>query len=203
MARFKDLRGRVFGILSVMFDAGYRDGNDYRVWQCRCACGSEVRVSAKNLNRGSATTCGCRQIKRYTLSGREYRIWTDMKTRCYNPNASRYPRYGGRGITVCDRWKHDFKAFLKDMGPCPKGLSIDRIDNDGDYEPSNCKWSDPRQQTINSSHARMLTKDGRTQCIADWSRELGIPQKLIQGRLYRGWPDERALTTERFINKYA
>jgi len=193
MARCKDLLGKAFGLLTVSHDAGYRDGNNYRVWCCRCACGTEVNVSAKNLLRGSATTCGCRSIKRASLSGREYRIWTDMKTRCFNPRSNRYGRYGARGIIVCERWRDNFRAFLSDMGPCPPGMTIDRMDNDGPYSPDNCRWATNVQQLRNYSRNRMLTLNGRTQCMSSWGRELGIDPDRIQARLASGWSTERAL----------
>lgn len=121
-----------------------------------------------------------------------------MKARCFNENDQRYARYGARGITVCARWSLSFEAFLADMGrrPAP-GYSIDRRNNDGNYEPRNCRWATSRQQTRNSSRNRLITWKRRTQTMTDWSESTGIPFDTIGSRLKGGWSVERALTTPR------
>jgi hypothetical protein len=121
-----------------------------------------------------------------------YSIWQLMLTRCRNPNHPYFRVYGGRGITVCARW-HDFKLFLEDMGPRPPGHSIDRIDNDGNYEPGNCRWATPLQQSRNSSWNRMVTYNGETKCAAEWAEALNLPYKTLTARLRAGWSAERAL----------
>jgi hypothetical protein len=119
-----------------------------------------------------------------------------MKSRCYNPRNNRYYRYGARGIQVCDRWLHSFENFLADMGPRPSPKhSIDRIDNDKDYCPENCKWSTAREQARNRSSCRYLEHNGRRMLISDWAAELGVNRALLTKRLKRGWSVEQTLTT--------
>lgn len=122
-----------------------------------------------------------------------------MISRCTNPNTAVYANYGGRGIEVCSEWKESFKAYhdyvtqLSDYGT--SGYTLDRIDNDGNYEPGNVRWASPADQTRNSRHSRLITHDGRTQCLRDWANELGIGESVIDSRIRRGWTIERALTT--------
>lgn len=119
--------------------------------------------------------------------------WASMRARCTNPKKSDYQYYGGRGITVCDRWQ-SFENFLADMGEKPPGTSLDRIDNSGNYEPSNCRWATRAEQMRNTRQTRMLTLNGKTQCVVDWERELGFKPVTITMRLRRGWSVEKALT---------
>lgn len=125
----------------------------------------------------------------------EYRIWNGMLRRTTKPSEPAFPLYGGRGIGVCDRWL-SFENFLADMGPRPSAKhSLDRIDNDAGYSPENCRWATQREQCANMRKNRWLTFDGRTQIIADWARETGLPSGTISNRLALGWSVERALTT--------
>ena len=118
-----------------------------------------------------------------------------MKTRCVNPEFPRYPDYGGRGIKVCDRWL-EFENFLADMGPKPgPGYSIDRIDNDGHYEPGNCRWATTVEQSRNRRDNVMITRGDRAQCLIDWCDELGLDYKITQNRLMAGWTVDRAFET--------
>jgi len=118
-----------------------------------------------------------------------------MFQRCYNPNGTKYADYGGRGITVCDRWLK-FENFYADMGDRPEGMEIDRFpDNDGNYEPGNCRWATRPEQMRNTRANRMITFQGRTQCLTDWANEIGVGCSTICTRLARGWSLERALTT--------
>lgn len=126
-----------------------------------------------------------------------HRIWKTMKSRCLNPNFPAYQYYGARGITVCERWQK-YPNFLADMGECPEGLSLDRIDNSKGYEPSNCRWADRRTQSLNVRRIRMITFRGETLCIQDWSRRLGIPRPTIDRRLATGLSVEEALTLPRY-----
>lgn len=117
----------------------------------------------------------------------EYSRWNQMKRRCYTPTDPKFPKYGGRGIGICKRWRKDFDAFMKDMGPRPSSNhSIDRIDNDWHYEPSNCRWATPREQAANTNRNLYYTYDGRTQHLADWCRELNIKYTTLYTRLNRG-----------------
>jgi hypothetical protein len=125
----------------------------------------------------------------------EYRTWERMKKRCYNKNDISYQYYGGRGIAICDRWKYSFIYFYTDMGNKPEGRELDRIDNDGDYTPENCRWATRRQQANNKSNSRRLTFKGQTFTIAQWARRTEVKEKTIWWRVKNGWSTERALTT--------
>lgn len=124
----------------------------------------------------------------------EHNSWRAMHERCTNPRYRKFGLYGGRGIRVCDRWV-SFREFLKDMGRKPSpSHSIDRIDNDGNYEPGNCRWATHKEQIQNSSIVRRLTANGKTMCISDWSKETGLTLATIVHRLRRGWSEEKALS---------
>jgi hypothetical protein len=119
-----------------------------------------------------------------------------MHNRCSNPNETSYPHYGGRGIKVCERWGK-FENFLADMGERPPGLTLDREDNERDYGPDNCKWASRSEQSKNKRNNVHLALNGRTMCLTDWSREIGVPHQTLSRRLARGWDHTRTLTTKR------
>lgn len=123
-----------------------------------------------------------------------YRVWVQMRQRCTNPKCPSYPDYGGRGIGFDPRW-NDFATFLADMGERPPGTSLDRKDNDAGYFPDNCRWATHQEQQQNRRDNRLLTYGGRTQCIAEWAREIGGSRMVIHHRLRRGWTLERVLST--------
>jgi hypothetical protein len=123
-----------------------------------------------------------------------YRAWVAAKRRCRNPTSPDWPRYGGRGIRFATVWDR-FEVFLRDMGLAPHGLQLDRIDNDGHYEPGNCRWATPKEQATNRRSTRWLTLDGATMSATDWAAATGIALPTIWCRLARGWPVERALRT--------
>lgn len=127
----------------------------------------------------------------------EHKAWSAMNARCSNPKDARYPRYGGRGIVVCKRWRLSFEAFFSDMGERPDGCSLDRIDNDGDYKPSNCRWATRRQQNRNYSRNRRLTWRRRTLSMQEWSDVTGLPYSTIEGRVRLGWSVDRVLSMPR------
>lgn len=149
--------GKRFGKLTVIGYGG-SDGKN-SAWLCRCDCGNESIVRRPNLRSGITQSCGCNrnanwlvthgQARKGVNRTKVYRAWADMKTRCYNSNWKEYHYYGGRGITVCERWLNSFENFYADMGDSPEGMSLDRINNDGDYEPSNCRWATSSQQAYN------------------------------------------------------
>lgn len=121
--------------------------------------------------------------------------WGQMLARCYDPKNHKYPRYGGRGIRVCDRWIC-FRLFIEDMGERPKNMTLNRIDNDGDYCPENCEWATHKEQAQNRGNNKNLTFQGKTMCITQWARELGVTRESIRNRLLRGWSVEDALTVK-------
>ena len=129
---------------------------------------------------------------RYAHKLPEYWIWQRMKQRCYDKNVAEFSHYGGRGIKVCERW-HLFDNFYADMGKRPKGLTIERSDNDKDYSPDNCRWAARREQVMNRKMTRWITHEGVTLCMTDWARKCGISKSRLHFRLNAGWPLERAL----------
>lgn len=145
--------------------------------------------------------------QKYEKSGRRkrpeaYQIWIGMKHRCYNPSSPKYKDYGARGIRVCDRWRNSYQAFITDMGnrPTPQH-SIDRINNDGDYEPQNCRWALPVDQSNNTRTNRIIEYDGKAQTITQWAKELGIWKTTLKARLDAGMLPEQALVSCRLIRR--
>lgn len=128
---------------------------------------------------------------------RLYGVWCMMRRRCSNPSSHNYKHYGARGIRVCERWMNDFNAFIQDMGPRPAGQSLDRINNDGNYEPSNCRWATPTEQRNNrrTDNEVLIEFNGKSQNQSAWEREYGLPRNVLRSRLVLGWTIERALTT--------
>ena len=160
-----DLTGRKFGALLVVAEQGR--SNDRKVlWRCQCDCGNAKTFRSHHLLSGASQSCGCirqeRAVVALTTHGmshtREYYTWQGMIRRCTESSNKRYSRYGGRGIRVCERWMN-FSHFISDMGKKPEGLSLDRIDNDGNYEPNNCRWATAKEQANNRSTSRPHLKD--------------------------------------------
>ena len=155
-----DLCGKVFGRWTVVKEAERKRNTRY--WHCKCECGTEKAVYQGTLVNGRSPSCGCISKERMTNHGlyksKEFKVWSGMISRCKNESQVSYPNYGGRGITVCDRWAKSFSAFISDMGMRPDGnYEIDRIDGDGNYEPSNCRWATPSE---NSQNRRSFSKSG-------------------------------------------
>lgn len=176
------LTGKKFHRLTVLGFAGKR------YWYCQCDCGNITRVAGYYLKDGQSKSCGCYSKERRKVvplthgktKTKTYRSWYHIKTRCYNQKCPSYKHYGGRGITMCERWRNSFENFLADMGEPPtKNHSIDRIDVNGNYEPSNCRWATSVEQNNNRRNNKHFTYKGKTQTYAEWCREVGItPQRL-------------------------
>lgn len=147
-----DLTGRKFGRLKVVDQAETIKQKIH--WNCMCSCGNKKAINGHSLRKGLSKSCGCLQVESRYKHGMsntsEFKTWASMLFRCLNKSDRKYKHYGGRGIKVCDRWLCSFSNFYKDMGARPKNLSIDRINNEGDYEPSNCRWATYKQQNNNT-----------------------------------------------------
>lgn len=185
-------KDKIYGRLSVIkldsTDKQYR-----KHWLCKCNCGNEVVVREDSLKIGKTKSCGCLQKESYKTNNlkhgmaytRTYRIWRNMVQRCTNPNLSDSYKYFGRGITVCDKWLK-FENFLADMGVPEDHLSLERIDNDGNYDPSNCRWATSKEQARNTVTNRLVTYQGHTKCISEWSEITGIDKGTLIYRLNQG-----------------
>lgn len=193
--------GRLLLIKEIRMPHGNRTEVGYL---CRCDCGNETQVLRSNLLSGAITSCRCYQKEvvskrngRHRMSKeRVYRTWVEIKTRCFDKNSTGYERYGGRGITMCDRWKNSFEAFLSDMGEPPgKEYSIDRINNNGNYEPGNCRWATPSQQSRNRRSCVMVEYNGEKMCVTDLAEKIGMSAPLLRSRIKRGWDLESAINT--------
>lgn len=200
----EDLTGRTFDRWTVL---SHVTVNRRTMWQCRCNCGTTRPVNTGALLRRTSRSCGCltreTTIRRFTKHGCKpnsnksvgiYTQWSAMKQRCYYPKYHHFHRYGGRGIKVCDRW-HDFKNFLEDMGPTwQKGLSLERLNRDRDYEPANCIWATQQTQCNNTCVNRVLSFNGDTMTVAQWARKLGVKPYIIRDKLKRGSTSEEILS---------
>jgi len=193
--------------LVVLYDTGERKDR-HVVWHCRCDCGNEVNVRSSDLISGHTTSCGCynrertAEVKtkhgmaRYGKQHPVYDAWTNMIQRCENPNHNQYKDYGGRGITVCAEW-HDPVVFIDWAlaNNWRKSLTLDRVNNDGNYEPGNCRWVTVKVQARNKRNNHLITFDGKTQTMAGWAEELNISYNVLKQRIDQyHWPIERALT---------
>jgi len=193
-----DLAGQVFERLTVLGKSDRRDKSRVILWRCLCECGNEIVARAASLKSGRVRSCGCWARERVTTHGMTntptYKSWRSMLGRCRNPNDPAYHNYGGRGITVCERW-NQFENFLADMGEMPEGLTIERGDNNAGYSPTNCVWATRTTQARNTRFNRMITFQGVTLCMKEWSERLGIPYVTLYTRFAAGWSIERALST--------
>lgn len=209
MGRFKDLTGQKFGRLTVLRKAtdeeiGDRDRKRGVFWCCQCDCGNAelAIVPSGALKSGHTQSCGCIQkekTSKHKLSNSKiYSIWSHMKDRCFNPNHYAFSSYGGRGIKICKEWTESFESFYNwalENG-YEEGLSIDRINVNGNYEPNNCKWSTMKEQGNNRRTNRLITFNGKTLTMSQWCEELNVPSYIIKSRINQHkWSIEQALTT--------
>lgn len=197
----KDMTGQRFGRLAVLGRAPNGRGRQAH-WLCRCDCGVELVANGSNLRRENTKSCGCLQsewakknkaIHRMSKT-KIYRIWSSMIERCQSPTCPTFEHYGGRGITVCQRWRDSFSAFYQDVGDPPPKYTLERIDNDGHYEPGNVRWATRKEQARNRRGNHLITFNGETKCIAEWAEIYNIPQRRLFARLDAGWDVLSALT---------
>lgn len=203
MTTRKQMTGLRFGRLIVLSEAGITSNRIIR-YLCRCDCGTIKVISGDSLRRQLTVSCGCfcrekrsllskLQGTHYLTGTPTYASWAQMIQRCYNQNNPKYPHYGGRGISVCDRWVK-FENFVADMGIRPIGKTIHRINNDGNYCPDNCKWAGNIEQARNRTNNRLLTFQGETFTAVEWAERIGLSYVALRMRLHRGWSTERALS---------
>ena len=197
--------GLEFGLLTVLEMAS---GKNY--WLCRCKCGTEKQVRGDHLKTGKTISCGCERTRlaserahklheANTKTGlsrsRTYNVWSNMKSRCSNPKNLAWSYYGGRGIRVCDRWLN-FANFLSDMGIPKPVLTLERINNDGHYEPTNCRWASRKEQQNNRRANHLIEWNNKTQTMAQWAEELGLTFNTFSSRIYSGMLLSKAMTPE-------
>ena len=206
-----DLLNQRFGRLVVIEPS--KSKNNETMWKCKCDCGNITIVSTSNLRANRIKSCGCfkldKLIERSSTHNQRhthlYEIWKSMKQRCYNPNLKPYKNWGARGIKVCDEWRYNFQAFydwayangysVKTRNNQKTKLTLDRIDVNGNYEPSNCRWVDRKTQARNTRVNKYISYKGITKCLAEWCEELNLSYSIIHGRLFRGWTIEKAFET--------
>ena len=200
MSKFKDLTGMKFGRLTVIERAENSNTGKTR-WKCKCECGKETISHTSSLTSGRTKSCGClsheKAVRTITKHGyrrtKLYGVWCGMKKRCYNTKFEHYDRYGGRGIKVCEEWKKDFSIF-KDwslQNGYKEGLEIDRIDVDGNYEPSNCNWKTRTEQVRNRSNTVFLTYKGEKRTLIEWCQKYKVNYKLAHSRYKKGFDFEK------------
>ena len=190
-----------FGKLTVLGDAG-RNRHNKPLWNVRCDCGKQAVKIASMVRNGYTRSCGCMKSagnsrthgrrRRNGKQSREYTAWCNMKARCDNDSNIGFHNYGGRGITYCERWCK-FEHFFADMGECPEGLTLERNDVNGNYEPNNCRWATRKEQGANKRVNRRVTFGGETLTVSQWAERLNLSYETLMYRLIRGMPLDRAL----------
>lgn len=198
----EDYIGKKSHMLTVIGISEKLPSDKRQYLKCRCDCGNITRILPYQFNNGKIKSCGCLlKNSPFRIDGRTlnplYGLWYNMIGRCENPNHPKYYRYGKRGIKVCEEW-HDFDKFVEwsnSIGGRPNNYSIERINNDGNYEPSNCKWASSTEQAENKSNTIYLKYNGETKSLPEWCRITGLSWDLVYNRLSSGWTVERALST--------
>lgn len=205
MGNLIDLTGQRFGRLTVVNQVGKNQHREV-VWNCQCDCGNECLVGGYNLRSGCTKSCGCLSVdKARTMNkshgkygSRLYNIWRNMKARCYRVSSEDFVNYGARGITICDEWRNDFQAFYDwaMANGYRDDLTIDRVDANGNYNPDNCRWSTPKEQSNNTRLNHRIEFNGETHTISEWADICGVKYNTLYARLIRKhWGIEEALTT--------
>ena len=193
MRNIVDIAGKVYGNLTVIKFEYLR--NNYSYWLCQCDCG-KTRIIRKDGIIGRKQIpdqCRCNPTMGYGT--KEYTAWVHLRQRCYNPRDKRYHSHGARGIKVCERWLNSFENFLSDVGYAPtKKHTIERNDNDGNYEPSNCRWATYTEQARNKRLTRWIEYNGQKKSLAQWCEELDLPYSTISYRILHGWDVARAFS---------
>jgi hypothetical protein len=182
---FCNIAGEVFNEVTVLYYTGVHlspKGQRTSMWFCQCSCGKKFIASGNNLKRGNTKTCGCSRGSHKMSDSPEWEAWSSIIQRCTNPKNPGFKNYGGRGIQFCERWRK-FENFIADMGIRPKGYSIDRTNNEGNYEPLNCKWVLNKFQHRNKRSNRMITLKGETRCLSEWAEVIGISVNGLVKRL--------------------
>lgn len=193
--------GKKFGMLTVI-KREQRENKKNSYWVCACDCGGRKSVRRQHLLRGDVASCGCLAAKVssavHKKHGIEYtkscRVWRNMIGRCYSKNVDSYRFYGARGIRVCKRWRESIEAFYADMGECPEGMSIERIDTNGNYCPENCTWATNEEQANNKRNIALFNYKKERLSIAQLARKTGINHGTIRTRLKLGWEFQDAIT---------
>ena len=196
----KDLTGQKFGDWSVLRLDENKNKHGHRMFICRCACGVEKSLRGSMLTSGGSLGCGCvgfkGKNKTHNMSNtRTYTSWYSMKQRCLNPSNSSYGKYGARGIAVCERWLESFENFLLDMGERPDGTTLDRIDFNGNYEPSNCRWASPMVQTLNRRETVWISDGEDELCFQHMAKKHNMTNTMLRKRLKKGMSIEDAINT--------
>lgn len=197
MPSYINLVGQKYSRLTVLEQSTERHATGYIQWVCRCDCGTVCTVLGRRLKNGNTKSCGCRKLEASHENGKarkthgmtnspEYATWKSMRERCTVSIAENYPRYGGRGIIVCDEWMNSFEAFYRDMGPRPSSEhSIDRRENDGNYEPGNCRWATLEEQNNNRRSNKKFLIDGKLLTLTQIARKYQISVYTLRSRIYR------------------
>lgn len=194
-----DITGHVFGRLTVESRAE-NSAHGSAQWLCRCACGASKVARGCHLRSGLTRSCNCMRATHGHASGSadspEFKAWSAMKSRCNNPTHADYTNYGGRGISVCSQWVSSFESFLRDVGKRPSTRhSIDRIDNDGNYNLDNCRWSTACEQSRNRRSTKWITHGVETRTQTEWSLTLSENPGIVSRRINTGWTEAQAVTT--------
>lgn len=221
MSKFVNLTGQKYGRLTVLklhhkeqcyAKNGTKNGSRY-YYLCLCDCGNQTIVRGSHLKHGKISSCGC-YLKERRVEGniihnfstsRIYKIWRKMKERCFYKKSIRYSNYGGRGITICDEWLQDFMNFYNwsITNGYADNLTIDRIDTNKNYEPSNCRWITNKEQQRNTRQNHLITYKGKTHCISEWAEIYDINYYVLWARLFKlNWSAEKALTQPKKTHLY-